>query len=210
MARLVLRAPSRICLAARGQREAGFSMLEVMISVFIILLGLLGLAGLIVRSNQAEMESYQRVQAVMLVQDMVDRINANRKVASCYSKGTTGIQLGKDSTDTSPTCTVGSDAQQQARAVADLVAWHNLLLGSAEVSGTSKIGAMIDARGCVNYDASTEVAGVAGTGVYTVSVVWQGLAATFSSANTCAKGDYDAADQQRRVVTSTVRIGGLS
>ena len=185
-------------------------MLEVMISVFIVLLGLLGLAGLIVRSNQAEMESYQRVQALMLVQDMVDRINANRKVAQCYSKGTAGIQLGKDSTDTSPACAAGSDPQQQARAIADLVAWHNLLLGSAEVSGTSKIGAMIDARGCVNYDATAEVGGVAGTGVYTVSVVWQGLATTFSSANTCAKGDYDAADQQRRVVTSMVRIGGLS
>ena len=211
MARSVLPAPSRRCPFGGGrQRETGFSMLEVMISIFIVLLGLLGLAGLIVRSNQAEMESYQRVQALMLVQDMVDRINANRKVAQCYSKATAGIQLGKDSTEASPACAVGTDVQQQARAVADLVAWHNLLLGSAEVSGTSKIGAMIDARGCVTYDATAEVGGVSGTGVYTVSVVWQGLATTFSSANTCGKGDYDAADQQRRVVTSTVRIGGLS
>jgi type IV pilus assembly protein PilV len=210
MAPFVLPAPNRNAPAvSRRQCEAGFSMLEVMISVFIILLGLLGLAGLIVRSNQAEMESYQRVQAVMLVQDMADRINANRKVASCYSKAGAGIVLGKDSTDTSPACTVGTDPQQQARAVADLIAWHNLLIGSAELSGTSKIGAMIDARGCVDYDATTEVAG-AGTGVYTVSVVWQGLASTSSSANTCGKGDYDAADTQRRVVTATVRIGGLS
>jgi type IV pilus assembly protein PilV len=90
--------------------------------------------------------------------------------------------------------------------------WNNLLLGSAEVevsSGTN-VGAMIGARGCVNYDATTEVAGVAGTGVYTVSVVWQGLASTFASGNTCGQGLYDAADTQRRVVTATVRIGALS
>jgi type IV pilus assembly protein PilV len=210
MAPFVLPAPTRNAPAVvQKQREAGFSMLEVMISVFIILLGLLGLAGLIVRSNQAEMESYQRVQALMLVQDMADRINANRKVASCYSNGATGITLGTGASAPA-TCTTGS-TEQNARANADLTAWNSLLLGSAELSsGGSNIGAMIDARGCVNYDATTEVAGVAGTGVYTVSVVWQGLASTFASGNTCGQGLYDAADTQRRVVTSTVRIGGLS
>jgi type IV pilus assembly protein PilV len=187
--------------------EAGFSMLEVLISVFIVLLGLLGLAGLIVRSNQTEMESYQRVQGLMVVQDMVDRINANRKVASCYSNGTTGITLGTGASAPA-TCASGT-TEQNARANADLTAWNGLLLGSAEVSSVgSNIGAMISARGCITYDATTEVAGVAGTGVYTVTVVWQGLAATASSANTCGQGLYTD-DTLRRVVTSNIRIGGL-
>lgn len=189
-------------------------MLEVLVSVFIILLGLLGLAGLIVRSNQVEMESYQRVQAVMLVQDMVDRINANRKVATCYSNGATGITLGTDAA-APPACAAGT-TEQNSRANADLAAWNRLLLGSAETAAAgvdcaatplSCVGAMIGARGCVTYDAATEVAG-AGTGVYTVSVVWQGLAVTAASGNTCGQGDYGD-DTLRRVVTATVRIGEL-
>src|SRR3954469_10265858 len=75
-------------------RSGGFAMLEVMITLVILLIALLGLAGIVTRSNAAELESYQRVQALILVQDMVDRINANRKYAACYSNGSTGITLG--------------------------------------------------------------------------------------------------------------------
>ncbi|MDP2155736.1 MAG: type IV pilus modification protein PilV, partial [Sulfuricella sp.] len=64
---------------AHLRRERGFGMIEVLVSLFILLTGLLGLAGLLARSQQAEMESYQRAQALVLLQDMVARINANRK-----------------------------------------------------------------------------------------------------------------------------------
>ena len=212
---LFLPTQSRTANAPGTHRETGFSMLEVLISVFIILLGLLGLAGLIVRSNQTEMESYQRIRALMLVQDMVDRINANRKVAACYSNGTTGVELGTGSS-TPAVCASGS-AEESARANADLAAWNVLLLGGAETSSGGVdcttdpnlcVGAMIGARGCVTYDNTTEVAGVAGTGIYTVTVAWQGLVATASSGNACGTGQY-ADDTLRRVVTATVRIADL-
>jgi type IV pilus assembly protein PilV len=47
--------PAGNCRANRG--IAGFTMLEILIAIVIVLLGVLGLAGLIVRSNQAELES---------------------------------------------------------------------------------------------------------------------------------------------------------
>ena len=45
----------------------------------ILLVALLGAAGLLARSNQMEMETYQRVQALTLLQDMAARLNANRR-----------------------------------------------------------------------------------------------------------------------------------
>ncbi len=200
-----IRAYPRSTRASPGRQGiAGFTMLELLISLLIVLLGVLGLAGLIVRSNQAEMESYQRVQALMLAQDMADRINANRKVASCYSNAATGIQLGTAGTGYTgtPACGAGT-TPQEVRAVADLAAWHSLLTGSAEVLSGSNIGAMIGARGCVNQiDAQT----------YMVSVVWQGLVATAASSHTCgnAAGLYGATDNLRRVVTVTIRIATLA
>lgn len=208
-----VRAYPRSARSSRGRRGvAGFTMLELLISLLIVLLGVLGLAGLIVRSNQAEMESYQRVQALMLAQDMADRINANRKVAACYSNGGTGTQLGTAGggyTGT-PVCDAAlvplpsppPTPQQQARVAADMAAWNSLLTGSAEVLSGSNVGAMIGARGCVNQ---------IDTQTYRVSVVWQGLAATAASSNTCANaaGLYGTANL-RRVVTVTIRIATLS
>lgn len=185
-------------------RRAGFSLIEVLVALVITLVGLLGLTGLITRANQSEMESYQRVQALMLLQDMVDRINANRQIASCYSNGATGNTLGTVTSGVTPvlTCTTGT-AQQNAQVGKDLTAWNNMLQGSAEVSGTSKIGAMIGARGCI-------VQINAANNTYAVSVAWQGLAPTAAPGNLCGQSLYGSDDKYRRVVAATLRIGKLS
>jgi type IV pilus assembly protein PilV len=185
-------------------KNAGFSLIEVLVALVILLVGLLGLAGLQVRAQQAEMESYQRAQALVLLQDMVDRINANRKVASCYAI-TTDTANGLPSLGTgysgAPACAAGT-AQQNATAVADLTAWSNALKGAAETAGGGNIGAMIGARGCVSYDNTAAV--------YTVSVAWQGLSATAApSGLTCGKGQYGD-ESRRRAVSATVRIATLS
>ncbi len=188
--------------ASGGCRTAGgFAMLEVLITLLILLLGLLGLLGLMTRANTAELESYQRVQAVILMRDMLNKIESNRAVAGCYSNGTVGTQFGTGYTDT-PTCTLGS-AAQNAQAVADITAWNALLLGSAETQGANKIGAMIGARGCITQiDAANNI--------YMISVVWQGMTPTAAPKVTCGQGQYGGTETLRRAVTLTLRIGTLT
>ncbi len=53
-------------------------MIEVLVTLVVLALGLLGVVGLQARGQQAELESYQRGQALVLLQDMVDRMNTNR------------------------------------------------------------------------------------------------------------------------------------
>ena len=60
-------------------RQRGVTMIEVLISIFILTVGMLGAASLQFRMQTAELEAYQRTQAIVLLQDMVARINANRK-----------------------------------------------------------------------------------------------------------------------------------
>lgn len=187
-------------------KQRGFTLIEILVSLIILLVGLLGIAGLIARTNQAELESYQRVQALLLMQDMLDRINTNRHVASCYSNGSTGITAGT-AVSSIATCATGS-AAQQAVANADLAAWDTALKGGAEQDGTSKVGAMIGARGCVTYETATDPLGVT-YNVYRVSVAWQGLAKTATPSVACGEDQYGD-DALRRVVTSTLRIGSLS
>ena len=49
-------------------------MIEVLVTMVIIAFGLLGMAGLQMRMQTSEMESYQRSQALLLLNDMANRI----------------------------------------------------------------------------------------------------------------------------------------
>ncbi len=187
-----MRAPANF-----SQKHSGFSMIEVLVTLVILLLGLLGLAGLMLQAQRSEMESYQRVQALVLLQDMAGRINANRKVASCY--GTSGLSpayLGAGGAS-APTCAAGT-ADQNARATQDMTDWSSLLAGAAESGST---GAMAGGRGCITFSG----------GIAMVSVAWQGLAATAPppASLTCGQGLYGS-ESMRRVVSMPVQFANLS
>src|SRR5260370_42034667 len=76
----------RVLIPVRPQR--GFTLMEVLVSMLIAVIGLLGLVGMQMRSQQAELEAYQRAQAVILLSDILDRINTNRGGATCYAGAT--------------------------------------------------------------------------------------------------------------------------
>ena len=171
--------------------QSGATMMEVLVSILIVVIGLLGLAGLQARINLSEMESFQRAQALVLLQDMVDRISANRKNAANYVTVDplgTGNNLGA--------CYGLFDD------VLDKCQWNNSLLGAAEEANSQKVGGMIGARGCVAQITATPPA------QYTVSVVWQGINPTIAPRDPCGQGRYGN-DATRRVVSANIIIGCL-
>lgn len=174
-------------------RQSGLSMIEVLVTLVILMVGLLGLAGLQMQGLRSEMESYQRVQALILLQDMVGRINANRANAAAYIADDIGTGATAD-------CTIYAAGKDL-----DICEWGNALKGAGEVSDTAaSVGAMIGGRGCI-----TSV----GADTYQISVVWQGLGATIAqTTNSCGQGggQYGNNDALRRVVSLTIRIGNLT
>lgn len=188
--------------------QAGFLMLEVLVALLILLLGLVGLMGLQTRAQQSETESYQRVQALTLLRDMADRINANRANAPSYVTGTAD-PLGQGSTKDCSAPGTTADF--------DLCQWHAALLGAAERSGgacdlstgANCVGTLISGRGCITSPAAN---------VYLLQVVWQGFTQTYNPPNSVAcgadlYGGSEAAAASlglRRAVTTVVQIGTLS
>jgi type IV pilus assembly protein PilV len=61
----------------RPRRQRGFSLIEVMVALFVLSIGLLGLAALQTLGLKFNTQSYQRTQAVLNAYDIVDRIRAN-------------------------------------------------------------------------------------------------------------------------------------
>jgi type IV pilus assembly protein PilV len=171
-------------------RQGGVSLIEVLVSVVIVVLGLLGLAGLQSHATLAEMEAFQRAQALVLLQDMVDRVNANRLTKVIYTTG----PVGTGNTVQSCNLLIGMER--------DHCEWGNALLGVAETSSAGKVGAMLGARGCVDMVKGTMPR------EYLISVVWQGLSKTKEPSTPCGAGQYGD-DRQRRAVTATVVVACL-
>jgi type IV pilus assembly protein PilV len=62
----------------RAMKPAGgFTLLEVMVALLILSVGLLGLAGLQIAGLRSNQNSYYRLQATLLAQDLTERMRAN-------------------------------------------------------------------------------------------------------------------------------------
>ncbi|HEX4859020.1 MAG TPA: type IV pilus modification protein PilV [Usitatibacteraceae bacterium] len=198
---------SAFARSARSKlRQLGFSLLEVLVALLIVVVGLLGLIGLQGFAQQSEFESYQRSQALILLNDMMEKINANRASAPCFGvTGSTGTPyFGTSGSGYIGTidCTSGF-YNEESRLLANqaMQSWDAALRGATETRGGTAVAALVGARGCVTRDPATNT--------YTVVVAWQGMTSTFNvSTIDCAKGLYGG-DANRRVVWSTVRIATL-
>lgn len=192
----------------RNMNQQGSTLIEVLVAIVVLAIGLLGLAGLQVRLQAAEIDAYQRSQALILLNDMASRLAANRNAAAAYvaaAPDSNPVGVGM----TCPTPGVAATRQEQ-----DIAEWCNALQGAAETTGTGgskvSLGAMAGGRGCV--------ANLTG-GVFRVTVVWQGLTPIGKPANVsaCGANSYDSAaagavctgDRCRRVLSTLVRIAIL-
>lgn len=143
----------------------GFTLIEVLVSLAILVFGLLGIAGLTAKGQRAAFEAYQRQQALSLAQDMAERIIANPSAASDYVTAVDGSGPGYDGNLAAGTDCRGSACNATQLADFDLSEWDRLLFGSSETLGGNRVGGILNARGCVE-----EVAG----NRFMVSVAWQG------------------------------------
>jgi type IV pilus assembly protein PilV len=183
----------------QSRRFDGFAMVEVLVTLLILVFGLLGLASLQSRAQTLETESYQRVQALVLVRDLTDRLLANRVNAASYVTGV-GTPVGQGS---ALDCTAPA-----AGAPLDLCQWDSALKGAAESIGGNAVGAMIGARGCVTD--ITPVTIPPSPPRYLIQVAWQGLARTAAAPASlqCGSGLYGD-EALRRAVSTVVTIGTL-
>ena len=191
-------------------RQAGMTMLEVLITLVILAFGLLGLAGLHLKIQTLDMEAYQRAQAILLLRDMVERIKANSANAADYVPVSASTMYGTvdPATDTLQDCADVATFDTQAKR--DICEWSNALKGASESSSGTKVGAMIDGRGCVQQiQAEDASAGVCTPGIYRVTVAWQGLFATVAPSLGCGTGQYGSPvnDALRRAISSDIVVG---
>ena len=135
--------------------QAGFTLIEVMVTVFILSIGILGAAGMQAVSVRESQNTYYRTQADMLASDIVDRMRANRTDAR--DEGTSAYTEAGVGNDCSTEC----DADDMA--AADVFEWQASITRSSLPSVQGSI-----LRSSMVVDASGATVGA----VYIVTVMW--------------------------------------
>ncbi|WP_417548386.1 type IV pilus modification protein PilV [Marinobacter segnicrescens] len=146
-------------LAASRNRAAGFTLIEIMVTMFILAIGLLGLAALVVDGMRNNQGAYLRTQASTLAYDMADRIRLNRDRAE------DGGDYDGFSTDgastTLPNCyTASSGCTPEQQVDVDKVQWTRQIQGVG-----SGIPLLPGGEGEIDFDAANNA--------FVITVTWQ-------------------------------------
>jgi type IV pilus assembly protein PilV len=183
-------------------RQRGATLIEILVTILIVAFGILGLIGLSLKVQVAQADSYQRAQAILLVQDMANRISASRVNAASYVTGTT--LLGTPDSYTSCDSLTGVNL--------DKCEWSMQLKGAAErinkdadCSASNCIGAMVNAVGCVSQISTTPP-------VYQVQVSWLGSTDLGTPSLSCGAGTTALYPREtlRRTIAANVPVANLS
>src|SRR5688572_30098855 len=158
----------------RIQLKRGFTLIEVLVTLVILMFGLLGIAGLMAKGQRVSFEAFQRHQALQIANDMAERLRANKLQAAAYvaaAGAPDGIGDGKHFASL-PAGKCATAACTAAELVAyDVALWDGLLQGYGErnAGGGARTGGVINARGCVEVAPAP-----ASANTYRISVAWQG------------------------------------
>lgn len=150
--------------------QKGFTLIEVMVAVFVLAVGILGMAGMQAVSVRESQNSIFRSQADILAADMADRLRANRADAA----DPLSLNYESDGTAVVDTACLGTTAScdEVQMASYDIAQWQTQITNSSLPSGVGTITRN------------------AGTSEYTILVFWDedrdGAVVTGASCNSTA------------------------
>jgi type IV pilus assembly protein PilV len=174
----------------------GFTLIEVLVSIVILAVGLLGLALLQSTALSNQLEAYQRGQAMLSLEDMANRIRVNRvaAMAGAYVEDDDyGLQAEQD-------CTVLT-----VTAARDLCYWNTALAGSDVTLSGANVGSVVGALGCI-----TQIPGsVDGEMIIRLTIAWQGMTETLAPSSDCGE-DAFGDDRFRRVASIDTVLANLN
>ncbi len=150
-------------------KHAGFTIVEILVSIMILSIGILGMASLQAVTIRNSHSAYLRSQATMLAYDISERMRANRMTAQANGYDLVGAQEDSDCVDTNLDaggCTAAEMAQH------DIFEWNNAIANT-----------LPNGQGAVCYDtgdtsedganlANPSCSGDAGAGVYSIKIWW--------------------------------------
>ena len=111
-------------------KNAGFTLIEVLVAMVVLAVGLLGMAGLQANSIRNNQSAYNRSQATQLAYDLADRMRANISGVATYTTGTAAA-IGN--------CKITTGCSPAEMATNDLFEWNSAISAALPNGGTGTI-----------------------------------------------------------------------
>jgi type IV pilus assembly protein PilV len=149
-------------------KQSGVSLIEVLVTLVLISIALLGSASLQVLSKRANSEAAQRTVAAQLANDLLARMRGNSGVLDSYLPDATlgGATLGAE-----PAMDCADDAVSCASedvAAYELWQWEQQMDGAMELVGATGTGGLLEPTACLTGPVGGDA------GVYQVAIAWRG------------------------------------
>lgn len=186
----------------KGQQ--GVSLIEVMVAVFVLAVGILGIIGLQLLAKQNSYDAIQRTTASWLATTIIERMRANPSALDSYAGSLEPITMQVPGLP--DRCTAPCSPEQIAEY--DLAYWQNMLVGAAQMdSDNVTFGGLIAPSACITVE---PVTGDDGFDV-TVAIAWRGRSAIGDPLeNDCGvisvDSPYGDSNEFRRVMWIDARI----
>ena len=167
----------------------GFTLIEVLVTLVISAIALLGFVELQNRTQIANLEVTQRAYATMIASNMAEQIKANPGIgADCNL--TASFDVGSGYGTWNHPCKSKSNSIEE---------WHRDLIGTREQISDAKIGSIKKGHGCINYTAAVRSTGTPAK--YKVSVAWKGFQKTAAggTSESCGFEEYGDSGYHRLV-----------
>lgn len=180
-------------------KQSGLSMIEILVTISVVSVGLLGLARFMGQTTSLSVDSQEQARANVQLQDMASRIS-NHRNADWKTLIANAPSLGASIVD----CAGKSGAALQA------CQWGNALAGGYETTSTDNASAITYA-GCLT---SQETDASGNPTAILVSVAWaSSTPGMVAPADVCGSNVVTIAatdDNRRRVIATIVRLPVLS
>ncbi|HLU62462.1 MAG TPA: type IV pilus modification protein PilV [Gammaproteobacteria bacterium] len=137
-------------------RQHGFSLIEVLVAMFVLSIGMLGIGALFISGLQDSSSAIYRTRAINFAEDMADRIRANPEARASYAVDYDGS--GTDNACSDTDTVVAAACTEAELAAHDIYTWKQAISSAA-------LG-LPAGKGQVTIDTSTTPP------TYTVSVQW--------------------------------------
>lgn len=168
-------------LTVMKNQQKGLSLIEVMVSLVILVVGLIGIFNLHIIAKRGSFESFQQTQATYLANDIINRMKLNRSQLSSYADTYTGAKTAVKSCQIN-ICTTAETL------LWDQYQWDQSLIGAAEQVGGQNVGGLDSPIACITESA----------GVVSVVIAWRGIREM--SASSIAETDCGSTLGKRRRV----------
>lgn len=174
----------------------GFSLMEVLVAVFVLALGVLGAATLQHMSKRSNYEAVQRTIATLLAEDLIERVRANSAQLSVYTNAGGGRTLSGATMAAPATDCSAAACDAVTLANYDLFEFEQTMIGITEISAATNTGGLSVPTACITGPA-------AAPGAVIVAIAWRGMTALSNPiTHACGTGiaAYGAVDEFRRVL----------